>query len=236
MTSREATPLDSFGTELSLAVGLTDRYTDCAPRGEVAVRLANAADEFLATPSGYHVLVDVPAEPADFEVVVESEYYLDERRSVPRSSLDPAEPLESFSLVPAPAYPFGGGATMVRGTVTDGGDPVADAPVAYVQGSDRTRTNADGEFALPVEDVSRDDVVREGDGTNGGGPGGGGPGSGGASGGDADAGSTDDGGQRTLQPGGDPPSVEATHPGDGRTTEAEVAIPIGGTSSVDLSF
>lgn len=259
MSHRKSPPLESFGTELAVAVDLTDRYTDREPRGSPNVTLANAPYEFLQTPSGYYALVDAPAEPTAFEVVVEAEYYLDERRSIDRSSLDPDAPLASIDLLPGPAYPFGGGATLVRGMVTEDDDPVADATVAYVQGSDGTRTNEDGEFALPIEDVTREDVTIAGDdGPSDGGPGNGGPGGPGGgggggpgSGGPGDSGSDDGGpgdsgpadadsaeiaGQRILRPGGDPPRIEATHPTDERTTDETVTVRLGRTARVDLSF
>lgn len=198
-------PLDSVTTELTVAVALEDTSTGGPPRGRPRVELANAEAAFLRNPSGYHVLVDLPVEPSTLEIVVESELYLREERSVDRSSLDPTAPLVTVELVPGPAYPFGAGTTLVRGLVEDGGDPVPDAAVSYVQGSDGTRCNASGEFALGVTDFTSEDV-----------------------------GTDDD--VRVVEPGGRRPTIEATHPDDGRTASTDVVLPVGGTASVTLAF
>lgn len=263
----ERDPLATVEVDLELAVGLTDRYTGRAPKGTSTVRVANAPDSFERTPSGYDVLVDVPDEPTALDLVVDAEYYLPERRTVQRSSIDPANPLETFDLVPGPAYPFGETTTLVRGMVTDGDGPVAGAAVSYFEGTDATRTDERGEFALPIEDVVAADVVRadpddaSGDGGTGGGPGGGaGGGPPGGSGGGPPGGSgggppgsgagppgsgeTGDGngatggvGRRVLAPGGDAPTIRATHPDDtDRTSEATPTVALGATTTVDLSL
>lgn len=200
-------PLDRITHELALAVELEDTYTDGPPRDQPRVAVTNTDAEFVRTPGGFFVLVDLPAEPATLDVVVvESDYYLREERTVDRSELDPDAPLETIDLVPAPAYPFGGGVTLVRGTVEENDEPVPGATVSYLQGSAVTWSDADGEFVLPVTDFELDDVV------------------------------VDDEDGRVVEPGGQSPTIEAAHPDDDRTTERDVTLPVGGTASADLDF
>lgn len=205
MTDRDAAPVESFTSELSVAIELVDRHTGRAPVGEPTVTVTNADYEVTRTPSGYFVLSDLPVEPATLAVTVAAETYLDEERSITHGSLPPTEPLVEIELEPGPAYPFGGGETLVRGVVEDGGEPVSGADVAYVQGSATTRTAGNGEYVLPIRDIPGGDVV------------------------------TDSDGNRTLAPGGAIPTIEATHP-DGRTTDADVSVPVGGTASAHLDF
>lgn len=206
MTDTSGAPLDRIVTELTLAVGLEDTYAGGPPRGPPRVVVDNADAEFVRTPGGFFVLVDLPAEPATLDVVVESDYYLREERTVDRSELDPDAPLETIDLVPAPAYPFGGGVTLVRGTVEENDEPVPGATVSYLQGSAVTWSDADGEFVLPVTDFELDDV------------------------------DDDDEDGRVVEPGGQSPTIEAAHPDDDRTTERDVTLPVGGTASADLDF
>lgn len=206
MSGGRGEPLERITTELTLAVALEDTYADAPPRGQPSVAVANADVDVLRTPGGYHVLVDLPPEPPTLDVVVESERYLREERTVDRSDLDPDRPLVTIELVPGPAYPFGGGATLVRGTVEEADVPVAGATVSYRQGSAVTWTDADGEYALPLTGFDPSDV------------------------------DTDDEGTRFLEPGGLTPTIEAAHPDDGRTTELDVPIPVGGTASAHLDF
>lgn len=206
MTDTSGAPLDRIVTELTLAVGLEDTYTDGPPKGPPRVAVENADAEFVRTPGGFFVLVDLPDEPATLDVVVESDYYLREERTVDRSELDPDAPLETIDLVPAPAYPFRGGVTLVRGTVEENDEPVPGATVSYLQGSAVTWSDADGEFVLPVTDFELDDVV------------------------------VDDEDGRVVEPGGQSPTIEAAHPDDDRTTERDVTLPVGGTASADLDF
>lgn len=198
-------PLERVTIHLALAVALEDVVAGGPPRVTPRVAVANADVEFVRTPAGYHVLVDRPSLPETLEVVVDADAYLREERTVDRSSHDPASAL-AVDLLPAPAYPFGGGATLVRGTVADGDGPVAGAAVSYRQGTDVGRSDDAGEFVLPVTDVGRGDV------------------------------GTDDEGRRVVEPGGGSPTVEATHPDDGRTATADVTLPVGGTGRAELEF
>jgi hypothetical protein len=205
VTDREATHVESFTTTLSVAISLVDRRTGGPPVGEPTVTVTNADYDPVRTPSGYHVLVDLPAHPATIEVVVDAEAYIEEERPITHGSLPSDEPLVEIELEPGPAYPYGDGETVVRGVVEEHGEPVAGAAVAYVQGSATARTNEDGEYALPIREIDSVDVE------------------------------TDSDGNEILSPGGDTPTIEATHPDDG-TTDVDVSIPLGGTASAHLAF
>ena len=182
MADRDAVELESFSTELTVAVALTDRHTDGPPVGDPTIRVTNADYAFTETPSGYYVLTDLPDDPETLEVTVESEAYLDQERSITPEALPDDDPSLEFSLEPGPAYPFGGGETVVRGLVEDGDGPVAGAEVAYVEGTAMTQTDERGDYALPVRDLASDDL------------------------------GTDDEGRRALKPGGADPTIRATHP------------------------
>lgn len=203
-------PLETIGTELTVAVELADGFTGGPARGSPTVHATNLdvpdhEAPFVTTPSGYHALVDAPADPTTLELTVDSELYLPTTRSVDRSTLDPDDPVVTVELVPGPAYPFGGGVTLVRGVVTADGDPLDGASVAYAQGSATTATDAAGEYALPITDIERDDVATESR-------------------------------TRMLKPGGDDPTVTSTHSDDGTTVSADVTLPVGGTASASLDL
>ena len=57
--------------------------------------------------------------------------------------------LQQATLLPSVAYPFPGGSTLIRGTVTHGGQPLSAATVQQVGGTGTAyTTGADGQFVL----------------------------------------------------------------------------------------
>lgn len=148
-------------TVLSLAVRLVDGVTDGRPMGtpSVGVVVPDVAPlrPVAVNDSGYWLFLDVdlPADPLEL-IVDGGEWYVDDRLEVSRPT--GAAPAVEVELAPAPQYPFGRGATIVRGAVVDaGGEGVVDA-VVTVQGLDRrTRTNGNGEFVLFLGDQSVDE-------------------------------------------------------------------------------
>lgn len=161
-------------TRVSLAIKLVDAVTGKRPVGSPTVRVGNSDADPVVTPSGYRVFLDL--DPGTVSVTVDGgTRYLDTRRdsvsvvdvSAPDTDVDPSDPatlpVAEVSLLPSPAYQFPPGTTRVRGHVSDsGGDPVSGAAVS-IRGLDYTsETNASGEFALFVPDVTADDVVAEG--------------------------------------------------------------------------
>lgn len=165
---RDETAAGERSIELSLAVRLVDGATGERPLGEPSVFVAADTDRVrpnAVNPSGYWVYLDIDLPPDPLRLVLDGgDHYADDRIDVTR----PAEtaPAVRVELAPAPQYPFGPGATIVRGVVVDPQrDGVADA-VVTVRGLDRrTRTNSHGEFILffgdrPVEEDTTTGVRR----------------------------------------------------------------------------
>jgi hypothetical protein len=73
---------------------------------------------------------------------------------------DPAQPPAyraqrmQATLQPATTYPFPVGATLLRGTVTSGGTPLAVASITRASDNVSTATNPDGEFVLHFPSVA----------------------------------------------------------------------------------
>ena len=160
-------------TSLSFAVELVDAYTGGRPAGSPTVALADQPVVALENPSGYHLFLDLTADPVDV-VVDGGDRYFDERLTVYHSTPMPADasgvevtdrstPVE-IELTPTPAFQFSPGTTTIRGTVVDGtGAVVPDATVSLDGFTPTARTTGTGEFALLVP-VTAADVVRDGDG------------------------------------------------------------------------
>lgn len=145
-------------TSLSLAVDLRDGVAGGRPTGSPSVSLADRPEAFTRTPSGYDVLTDLPADVGEVTVVVDGgDAHLSERRTVDLDD-DRSTP-ETIELLPSPAYPFGGGATVVRGIVYDEREaPVAGATVTIRDRDEVTRTTPAGEYALWIRSIGSDDV------------------------------------------------------------------------------
>lgn len=145
-------------TSLAVAVDLRDGVAGGRPTGSPSVSLADRPETFTRTPSGYHVLSDLPADVGEVTVVVDDcDAHLTERRTVDLDG-DRSTP-ETVELLPSPAYPFGSGATVVRGFVSDeSGAPIAGATVTIQERDERTRTNTAGEYAVGIRSIESDDV------------------------------------------------------------------------------
>lgn len=144
----------AHSTTLSLAVRLVDVATGERPTGEpsVAVDGPERIEPAAVNPSGYRLFLDADLPPDPLQLLVDGgERYADDRIEVSRPAA--GAPAVTVQLAPAPQYPFGPGATIVRGVVEDpAGEGVAGA-VVTVQGLDwRTRTNDGGEFVLFLGD------------------------------------------------------------------------------------
>jgi len=159
-------------TSLSFAVELVDAYTGGRPSGSQTVALADQSVTAVENPSGYHLFLDLGADPVDV-VVDGGDRYFDERVTVSHSGAAPdgssavevtdrSTPVE-IDLTPTPAFQFSPGTTTIRGTVVDEADSaVPDAAVSLDGFAPTARTTAAGEFALLVP-VTASDVVRDGD-------------------------------------------------------------------------
>lgn len=160
MTGDEKTVLGSFGTELGVAIELRDADRGGQPRSSTSVSLPNRRETTTLTPSGYHVLTDLPDDIEEVTVVVDADNYLSEHRKIDLHEIDRST-AQTIDLVPSPAFPFASGLTLVRGFVTDGG-PLERSVVTIQERPETTRTTADGEFALPVRAINDADVSSSG--------------------------------------------------------------------------
>lgn len=171
---------DTTELALDLAVLLFDAYTGARQLlGSPTVSLAGSSATpyrkpgestylFFGVPAGsYTVQVRSPADrpyylPADIPVTLPMPDPL--WPAVPDASLaDPSKPLDDptqpaayraqralAGMVPATAYPYPAGATLVRGAVTSGGAPLLGATVLDLGGGASYVTGADGMYALPL--------------------------------------------------------------------------------------
>lgn len=160
----DATKVGEVTTHLTLAVALVDAFTGRQPRSDVRVAAPDADATPVVNPSGYHLFLDLPAEP--FTVVVDGgQRYLDVEETVDPVEHDP--PVVTFELRPSPAYRFPPGATVLRGVVRDDdgdGDPIPDATVSVRHTDRETVSDSNGEFVLFFTGLTANDVQRAPDG------------------------------------------------------------------------
>ena len=210
------------GHRLSVAVELKDGYTDGAPRRQPAVTLADRPEQFVHTPSGAFVLLDLPTSVEEVTVAVEGAGYLPAVTTI-EDIEEPDTDYEatSITLTPAPSYRFPATATLVRGTVEADDRPLADATVRLAgpdadpedvhPRSRTTRTNETGEFVAFFTDLTAADVAEEYD-------------------------SGPDLGRRIVHVDGERPELRVTHPDTDATETVPVGVPVAGTASVDVTF
>lgn len=171
---------DTTKLVLDLAVLLFDRYTGAAQLlGNPSVLLAGApAVPYRKAPESTYLFFGV--RPGSYTVQVRSStdapYYLgvdipvtlpmpnphwpafpDVTLADPNKPLaDPTQPAvyraqrDLAGLRPSAAYPFPADATLVRGTVTFGGAPLAGATVRNLGSDEQYLTGGDGQFALAL--------------------------------------------------------------------------------------
>ena len=212
------------GHQLSLAIELIDGYTGQQPVRPPSVRATDPPASFVRTPHGAHVLVNLAASVDSVAVRIDDhpgylpvETTIDDVLAEP----DPDYVPTSITLTPSPAYRFEPTATLVHGTVTADDDPVPGATVrvagpaepddAVHPRSRATRTDGNGAFVAFFRSLTDDDV----------------------------AAAYDDGpdlGRRVVHVEGEQPEVRVTHPDTAVTQATPVAIPVGGTASVDVTL
>lgn len=177
--SEEYVRVDVGTVRLSLAVRLRDAFGGGRPRGSPRLSLVGRPEQFVETPSGYHVLTGLPGDASTVTVAVDpGDQYLPERREEDvvgsGSTGDDAVPAAvGVDLLAAPAYRFPADATLVRGFTrtkagSEGDESGADAwervpDVDLVVRDERPgeedvvlargRSDADGEFVLPFTGV-----------------------------------------------------------------------------------
>lgn len=143
---------------MTLAIGAVDAVTGLTIRDRVTARIAGLKDQPIVNASGMlvfnlpdqpHYDVEVDGRPAGFPFVDRFVF------TPPASgSKDPAARRRDVLLAPGPDYPFAPGTTLIRGVVTRGAAPVADASISATLAtggaSFATRSIANGAFALAV--------------------------------------------------------------------------------------
>lgn len=218
MIRPERTVLDETRTTLAVAVKLTDAFTDGRPRVPPRVRLAGRSEPFIRTPSGFAVLTDPPEGTSSVTLAVDGDpRYLPERRKV---QIDPesSPQVETIDLLPSPAYRFPAGTTLVRGSITANGDPVASVDVGIVTddvdaGDEPSftaagRSDVRGEYAMFVRGITDDDVRDGYDGEN----------------------------DRVVHVRGEKPIIRAHHSDTEQERRETVAMPEGATTRLDLDL
>lgn len=162
--------LGEITTRVSLAVELTDSFTDRPPLGTPRVRIENRNMTPIRTPSHFHVFTDLPADTVTVRIDSEDRYLPERIEDVtvkdlidPATDIDPSDPatlpLVQVDLIPAPPYRFPAGTTRIRGSVSDSaGDPVPEADLTVPTLEASTRTTDTGEFVLFLTGLTDEDV------------------------------------------------------------------------------
>ncbi len=132
-------------SNLSLAVWLTDGFTQEEPLEPVIVAIVENGEKAFRNLSGYHLFTDLGS--GNYTVSVTADLYLPSETTVDTSLLDPKNPVIGITLIPRPSYPFPGNATLVRGVVVNA-EPVAGAEVTVIAKPEKTVTDRQGEFVL----------------------------------------------------------------------------------------
>lgn len=161
----EPTELGPRTVTPSLAVQLVDGFSGEKPVGKPRVSIEGVDVAPIENLSGYLLFLDLDPEDDSLTVFVDGgERYLDEAHDIDIADLHrktPLSPAITIELTPSAAYEFPTGTTLVRGYVRDpDGNGVAGAELS-VRGLDSSaRTERDGEFVLPVGDISPDTVTK----------------------------------------------------------------------------
>ncbi|MTV50349.1 hypothetical protein GJ688_15370 [Heliobacillus mobilis] len=107
-----------LGSPVSLVIQFIDDFTAESPLDDhIHVSIAGISACPIRKPGGTFVFTKLPEK--SFDVVVRSDFYLSCSFPVELSQLDPKNPVIIVKLIPAPAYPFPSGSTVVRTRVQD---------------------------------------------------------------------------------------------------------------------
>jgi hypothetical protein len=156
---------DIVSSDLSLAVWLSDAYTQDKPLGRFNVNIQQGNIKPIINISGFYLFNNLP--PATYTVDIASEWYFPLQHTVDTSTLDPKDPAINLELIPNPSYPFGTYATLARAIVESANGPVADATVLVVAKPIATVTNSEGEFVLYFKGIKTEsiniEITKDGD-------------------------------------------------------------------------
>ena len=164
VTDRSDTEHDTV--RLSAAIRLRDSVTGGRPRGSPSVELVGRPESVVETPSGYHVVTNLPKSVSTVTVSIDSgSQYLSMTREV--DVVDPDvtaddELSTDIELLPAPAYRFPSETTLIRGSTRVETDDAEEERLGSVDVTVRTdedtvvargRSDDRGEFVLPFVDA-----------------------------------------------------------------------------------
>jgi len=149
---------DILTTRLSLAVWLTDEYTQMKPAGNIKVLIEEGDINAVKNLSGYYLFNDLA--DGNYNIIIESDLYFSEEMTVAVPCPDPKNPVIEITLNPRPAYPFPNNATLVRGLLSNT-DPIVNAEVSVLGKTIKSKTNEKGEFALFFEGIKKEDIAIE---------------------------------------------------------------------------
>ncbi|WP_406661838.1 hypothetical protein V7O66_04790 [Methanolobus sp. ZRKC3] len=147
-----------ISTNLSLAVWVTDNYTEKKPIGGIKVKIKDAQIKAIKNPSGYYCFNDL--NPGSYIVNIDSDYYFQEEVKVEVPSISDSNrknPVVEISMKPRPSYPFPKNSTLVRGLISNG-DTVA-AEVKIVDEIPETLADDRGEFVLYIKEAVKDKKI-----------------------------------------------------------------------------
>jgi len=142
-------------TKLSLAIWLSDDYTDRQPIGEIKLSLGEK--EAIRNRGGYYLFLDLPA--GDYRLKTQAQYYFDQEVDITLPLA--GDPVVNLTLKPNPSYPFSERATLIRGMVrgTDG-EPVPEALVKITGKEIENKTTQEGEFVLYFKNLTEQDIIK----------------------------------------------------------------------------
>lgn len=163
------TPIAVRTTKLAVAVTLIDTFTGRRPIGNPVVSLIDENEqrtELSTNASGDHLLLfdadqKAPTGAVKLQVTDKERKYLGEERS---ETISETPSLFEIELVPSPSYEFAGGATLLRGHVRNNADKDVEGATVTVRDlpGGFSRTNQNGEFAIPFEGVQANEALISG--------------------------------------------------------------------------
>jgi len=144
---------------VTLAIGAVDAATGRLVREGVTARINGLTDRPILNAAGLLVFINLPDQPR-YDVEVDGRVagfpFTERFAFTPPAAVskDPAARRRDVQLAPGPDYPFVPGTTLIRGVVTRGSAPVAEASIsvalATTAASFATRSIANGAFALAL--------------------------------------------------------------------------------------
>lgn len=143
---------------VTLAISAVNAVTGMLIRDGVSARITGLMDRPIINASRMLVFINLPKQP-QYDVEVDARRagfpFVERFAFTPPApgNKDPAGRRREVLLAPGPDYPFAAGTTLIRGVVTRGSAPVADASISAAPAGGATfatRSIANGAFALAL--------------------------------------------------------------------------------------